>query len=271
MNTSLGGSGRATLHQVASWVPPVARMGYAAKGVVYGLIGWIAVKAGLAAGGAQGTTEALASLTDEQGGRWMLMAIALGLLGHVVWRAVQALLDPEHRDTGAKRIAMRLFYALSGVIYFSLAVTAWQLARGEGGGSGDGQEVWVARLLDQPFGTWMVMAAGLGVIGYGIHQLVKAAKGDVNKRMGASGASTYRGLTLVGRIGTAARGLVLLPIGWFTFRAGRLYSAEETADTGEVLQMLGGGTTLTLVGLGLVAYGVHQVAKAIYRRIDCPA
>ena len=95
MNTSLGGSGRATLHQVASWVPPVARMGYAAKGVVYGLVGWIAVKAGLAAGGAQGTTEALASLTDEQGGRWMLMAIALGLLGHVVWRAVQALLDPS--------------------------------------------------------------------------------------------------------------------------------------------------------------------------------
>ena len=120
-------------------------------------------------------------------------------------------------------------------------MTAWQLARGEGGGSGDGQEVWVARLLDQPFGTWLVMAAGLGVIGYGIHQLVKAAKGDVNKRMGASGASTYRGLTLVGRIGTAARGLVLLPIGWFTFRAGRLYSAEETADTGEVLQMLGDG------------------------------
>ena len=109
------------------------------------------------------------------------------------------------------------------------------------------------------------------MIGYGIHQLIKAAKGDVNKRMGASGASTYRGLTLVGRIGTAARGLVLLPIGWFTFRAGRLYSAEETADTGEVLQMLGGGTVLTLVGVGLVAYGLHQVAKAIYRRIDSPA
>lgn len=270
MNTSLGGSGRATLHQVAGWVPPVARMGYAAKGVVYGLVGWIAVKAGLASGGAQGTSEALASLTDEQGGRWMLVAIALGLLGHVAWRAVQALLDPEHGDSGAKRIAMRLFYALSGAIYLSLAVTAWQLSRGEGGG-GDGQEVWVGRLLDQPFGTWLVMLAGLGVMAYGIHQLVKAAKGDVNRHMGASGASTHRGLTLIGRIGTAARGLVLLPIGWFTFRAGRLYRAEEAADTGEVLQMLGGGTVLTLVGLGLVAYGVHQVAKAIYRRIERPA
>ena len=70
-------AGSATAHRVAGWVPPLARIGYAAKGVVYGLVGWIAVKAGLASGGAQGTSEALASLTDEQGGRWMLVAIAL--------------------------------------------------------------------------------------------------------------------------------------------------------------------------------------------------
>ncbi|MFP7722705.1 DUF1206 domain-containing protein [Lysobacter sp. A3-1-A15] len=269
MDTSIGGNGRAALNEVASWVPPVARIGYAAKGIVYGLVGGIAVKAGLAAGGPSGTQESLASLTDEQGGRIMLMAIAVGLLCHVAWRFVQALLDPEHVDSGAKRVAMRLFYALSGVIYASLAVTAWQLSRGEGAG-GDGQQVWVARLLDQPMGAWLVMAAGLGVAGYGIHQLVKAAKGDVNKRMGASGGHTSRGLTLVGRIGTAARGLVLLPVGWFTFRAGRLYSAEAAADTGEVLHMLGGGTLLALVGLGLLAYGVHQFAKAIYRRIEQP-
>lgn len=270
MNKTIYTSGGAAVRQVAGWVPPVARMGYAAKGVVYALVGAIAIKAGTASGDAGGPTEALASLTDENGGRWMLIAIAIGLLGHVVWRVVQALLDPEHSHTDGKRIAMRLFYALSAVIYGSMAYTAWRLSQGQGTGSGGGQESWIRRLLEQPFGTWLVMLAGIGVIVYGIQQLIKAFRGDVNKRMGYGAAVDRRWLTLVGRIGIAARGAVLLPIGWFIFRAGRLYSAEEAADTGEVLSMLGNGWLLAVVGLGLLAYGLHQIAKALYRRIERP-
>ena len=63
----------------------------------------------------------------------------------------------------------------------------------------------------------------------------------------------------------------MLPLGWFVFNAGRLYRASAAADTGEVLRMLGHGGLLAAVGLGLVAYGVHQIAKAIYRRIERPA
>lgn len=270
MNRSIGASGRAAASEVAGWVPPLARLGYAAKGVVYALVAWIAIKAATASGDAGGATDALASLTDEDGGSWMLVVIAIGLLAHVVWRAVQALLDPEHSGTDAKRIAMRVFYALSGAIYGSLAFTAWDLSQGQSGGSGDGQQVWIQRLLEQPFGTWLVMAAGLGVMAYGIHQIVKAFKGDVNKRMGYGGAVDRRWLVLVARVGIAARGLVLVPVGWFVFRAGRLYRADAAADTGEVLSMLGSGALLGLVGLGLMAYALHQFAKAAYRRIERP-
>ena len=206
----------------------------------------------------------------------MLVLIAAGLLAHVVWRLVQAALDPEHPGNDAKRVPMRAFYALSAAVYASMAYTAWQLARVGRADGGDGTEVWVARLLSKPFGTWLVMAAGLGVIGYGIHQLVKAARGDVNKHMdvahvGSHAAAPPRALTAIGRIGTAARGLVLLPLGWFVFNAGRLYRASAAADTGEVLRMLDHGGLLAAVGLGLVAYGVHQIAKAVYRRIERPA
>lgn len=276
MQPSLRSAGTATAHRVAGWVPPVARIGYAAKGVVYVLLGYIAFKAGLASGEPQGTTGALQSLADERGGHLLLMLIAAGLLAHVAWRLVQAALDPEHPEHDAKRVPMRLFYALSAAIYASMAYTAWQLARVGRADGGDGTEVWVARLLSKPFGTWLVMAAGLGVIGYGIHQLVKAARGDVNKhmdvaRVGSHAAAPSRAVTAIGRIGTAARGLVLLPLGWFVFNAGRLYRASAAADTGEVLRMLDHGGLLAAVGLGLVAYGVHQIAKAIYRRIERPA
>ncbi|MEG3194193.1 DUF1206 domain-containing protein, partial [Lysobacter sp. D1-1-M9] len=117
---------------------------------------------------------------------------AVGLLAHVIWRLVQAVLDPEHREHGAKRVFMRLFYALSAVIYGSLAYTAWQLSRQGQTDGGNGTEIWIARLLDKPFGTWLVMAAGVGIIGYGIHQLIKAARGDVNRRMTTSSATTSR-------------------------------------------------------------------------------
>ncbi len=269
MNRSIQAAGASAVHTVAAWVPPLARLGYAAKGVVFALIGGIAIKAAMASGGAEGHVGALASLADEDGGRVALVVIAIGLLCHVVWRLVQALLDPEHSQTDAKRVGMRVFYLLSALAYGSLALTAWQLGRGERA-QGGGHEVWVGKLLQQPFGTWLVMLAGLGVMGYGVHQLLKAFRGDVNKRMQTGDADKERGIKLLGRLGTGARGLVLLPIGWFVFNAGRHYRASEAANTGEVLKMLGSGWLLAAVGTGLLAYGLHQIAKAMYRRIERP-
>ncbi len=68
MNRSIGAAGVSATRTVAGWVPPLARLGYAAKGVVYALIGGIAIKAALASGGAEGHVGALASLADENEG-----------------------------------------------------------------------------------------------------------------------------------------------------------------------------------------------------------
>jgi len=257
----------AATREVASWIPPIARIGYAAKGVVYLLVGAIAIKSGMASGSPEGSTGALASLVDENGGQLMLMGIAIGLSAHVIWRAVQALLDPEHQGGGAKRIAGRVFAAVSGLIYGSLAWTAWQLSQSGESGSGAGHEVWVGRLLEKPLGTWLVMLAGLGVAIYGAFLIYKGWQNDVGNRMTDAGPR----LRMIGRIGIAARGFVLLPIGWFVFNAGRHYRAEQAADTEEVLKMLGNGWLLGVVGFGLLAYGIYQLANAMYRRIERPA
>lgn len=269
MNHAIEEAGHTAAHTVAKWVPPMARAGYAAKGVVYALVGGIAIRTALAAGGPEGAVGALATLAGEHAGRVLLVVIAVGLGGHVVWRLVQALLDPEHPHAGAKRIGIRLFYAVSAIVYGSLAATAWQLGRGDRAEE-DGHEGWVARLLQQPSGTWLVMLAGLFVMGYGVHQLAKAWRGDVNRHMGTRDAALRRGVTLLGRIGTAARGLVLLPIGWFVLQAGRHYRAAVAADTGEVLKMLEHEWLVAAVGVGLLAYGLHQVAKALFRHIERP-
>lgn len=267
MSNGFAGNAKDHLEEVAGWVPPLARIGYAAKGIVYILIGWLAFRAAAAVGQPEGATGALATLADEQGGRLMLYAIAFGLLCHAAWRVVQAALDPEHPgDDG--RMGMRLFYAMSAAVYGSLAVGAWQVARGGSPGEG-GAEVWVGKVLDQPFGAVLVMVAGAAIVAYGVHQFVKGWRGNVDKHM-APDPRVSRPVHLVGQFGTAARGLVLLPIGWFVFNAGRHYRADEAADTGEVLSMLDRGWLLGIVGLGLLAYGLHQLAKARYRRITPP-
>lgn len=260
------GIAREAARDVAGWVPPLARLGYAAKGVVYLLIGGIAFRAATAAGSPEGATGALRSLADETGGRAMLMAIAFGLAAHVVWRLVQAALDPEHAGRETKRLGMRVFYALSAVIYGAMAVSAWRIARGRPEGGDAGGETWIARLLELPAGRWLVVAAGIGVIAYGLHQLVKAAKGDVMKHL----ARSRPGLRSLGRFGVGARGLVLLPVGWFVVQAGRTYDPSAAGGTEQALQMLDRGAVLALVGLGLAAYGVFQIAKAAYRRIEAP-
>lgn len=267
MNIPGGSTGREAAHEAASWVPTLARFGYAAKGVVYLLIGVIAFRAATAAGSPEGAQGALASLGDEPGGRALLLAIALGLAGHVVWRLVQAALDPEHHEKDAKHVGLRLFFLLSALVYGSLAWTAWQLSRRGGAADvGDGQGLWIARLLEMPAGRWLVMAAGLGVIGYGLHQLYKAIRGDVTRRL----SRTDPRIRTVGRVGVGARGIVLLPLGWLLFSAGRTYGPDAAAGTEGALQMLDRAGLLALIGIGLLAYGLFQIVKAAYRRIPQP-
>lgn len=266
MNILGGMHGERAAREVAGWVPALARVGYAAKGIVYILIGFIAFRAATASGSPEGAQGALGTLADDGFGRIALMLIAAGLLAHVAWRLVQAFMDPEHASQDAKHIGLRVFFFISAVIHASLAWTAWQLSRGSAQQDG-GEGIWVQRLLEVPAGRWLVMAAGLGIVAYGIHQLVKAYKGDVTRRL----SRQDDGIRSLGRFGVAARGIVLLPIGWFVFQAGQDYNPQAAAGTEGALDMLGRGWLLALVGAGLLAYGAFQIVKAVYRRIEPPA
>lgn len=267
MHPQPGTLSRAT-REIAAWVPPLARLGYAAKGVVYLVVGYIAARAAFAAGSPTGAAGALREMLQE-GGRWLVLLVALGLLAHVLWRVVQAVLDPEG-PPGEKRIGLRLFYLLSGIVYGSIALTAFDLFRGRRR-SDDGEEHFVAALLSQPFGRWLVGAIGLAVIAYGLHQLVQAFRGDVAKHLRIGDVQRHRAVVAIGRIGTAARGVVLGIIGTFFIDAARHYDAHQAGGTDDALRWLGQGWLLGAVALGLMAYGVLQLAKARYRRFDTRA
>ena len=72
--------------------------------------------------------------------------------------------------------------------------------------------------------------------------------------------------------GLAARGVVFGIIGVFLVQAGLSRNAEEAGSTGDALGAIGSGPfgqwTLAIVAIGLASYGVYQLVKARYRRID---
>jgi hypothetical protein len=267
---------RGAAHQAAPWVEPLARAGYAAKGVVYVVVGLLAAQAAFGDGGQ--TTDpsgALRTILRQPLGTFLLVVVAVGLFGYALWRAVGAVADPEHAGHDAKRVAVRIGYAVSALIHAGLGVEALRLALSDGGsgGGGSGAEHWTARALGLPAGQWLVGLAGVVLIVVGLVQLREAQSGALRKRLDLSelDATTERLVVRMGQAGLAARAVVFALTGWFLIRAARAANAEEAGGLGEALAELGsanyGPWLLGAVALGLVAYGAWQVVNARYRRI----
>ena len=163
-----------TAQQVTSspWFKHLARFGYAAKGVVYLVAGALSARAAFGLGGA--TTDsrgALVTILSEQFGTLMLALIGIGLIGYVLLRLVQAFMDPEHKGSDAKGIALRIGYLISALVYAGLAWLALRLASGVGATTSNQGQGWIVRLFSLPLGRWLVGIAGLLVIGGGLYQL----------------------------------------------------------------------------------------------------
>lgn len=129
----------------------LARFGYAAKGFVYGAIGILALLAAFNVGGGQttDTTGALQAISTQPFGRILLALIALGLVGYVIWRFVQAIDDPRNKGTDAGGILTRLGYILSGLAYAGVATNAALLAIGSSnsGGGNSKQEMIIFKAI----------------------------------------------------------------------------------------------------------------------------
>ncbi len=257
------------------WVERLARLGYAAKGVVYGIVGLLAAQAAFGAGGKTTDTRgALQEIVAQPFGKFLLAVVALGLVGYVLWRFVQAIKDPENKGTDSKGILQRIGYGISGVIYAGLAISAVRIILGAAGGNSNSTQDWTARLLSQPFGQWLVGTVGAFIIGLGFYQFYKAFTAKFRKELNLTQLSDteHKWVLGISGFGLAARGIVFCVIGFFLIQAARQSDASEARGLGEALQALAqqpyGPWVLGIVALGLVAYGIYMVIQARYRRIN---
>ncbi len=265
---------RRAVRESAPWVQRLARLGYAAKGVVYLIIGVIAADAAFSpAERVQGSQGALNTVLNQPFGKLLLGIMALGLAGYVVWKVVQATTDPEHKGSDAKGMASRVGYLISAVLYGGLTLEAVRMLRGAGGGDQNGAQHWTAAVMDKPFGRILVGLVGLGIAGYGIYELVRAFKSDLAKKLNLEGSAvaTRQRVVAVGRAGMAARGVVFGIIGWLVLQAALTYDPSRAQGLEGALVTLrqapAGPYVMAAVAVGLIAYGAFQLVKARYRVI----
>ncbi|MGH2517629.1 MAG: DUF1206 domain-containing protein [Ktedonobacterales bacterium] len=256
------------------WARALARAGYAAKGIIYLLIGILAIQAAVGAGGAITDQHgALAAIYAQPFGRVLLALITIGLLAYGLWSFCQAFLDVEGKGTDAKGIVTRIGYGVVGIIYIGLGVGAARFDAGLGSAgksSNTSTQDWTARLLKAPGGTALVVIVGLVVLGVAAAMFYRAYKADFSQQLGGGG--TMRDAVIwLGRLGYAALGFVFVIVGLFLIVAAVHHNPSQAQGLSGALDTLArqpfGPALLAVVALGLIAYGLYSLAEARYRRI----
>lgn len=250
----------------SGWIEPLARAGYAAKGVVYLLVGIFAGQAALGSGDTEGSTGALRTLTDEPLGQVFLGIMALGLFGYVVWRLLAAFRNPEDKGTGT-----RVFYVISAAVYGVLGVEAARFALSGGPEAGGGGDHWTSAMASQPYAMLLIGAGGAVLAAYGLYRLYQAWVVDLDDRLDLSAFSpgSARAIIWFGRLGYAARGAVFTLMGGLAVRAALASRPEEAQPMSGILEDLESHPwILAAIGAGFVAYALYTLVRAGYRRID---
>lgn len=259
------------------------RAGWAAKGVVYGLTGVLALFVALRSVGASSSggeeasqSGAISSIAQRSGGALVLYVVAVGLLLYAAWRLISLMLPT---DNDLKGWAGRAGYLVSAITYLFLAWTAFSFARrpGSSGGSENSQDARVEQLtrdlLGMTGGRTLVVVAGLVLIGIGAFFGWKAYDASFESQIepGGTGPVSHSALIKLGRVGWVGRAVMMGLIGFFLVRAAVTFNADEAKGLDGSLRQAAGstiGTILVLIlAVGLIVYGVFCVLSAPRRRL----
>jgi hypothetical protein len=257
-----------------SMIESLARLGYASKAFIYAIVGGLAAAAALNQGGrVTDTSGALRVILEQPFGSFLLILLAVGLCGYAAWRVLDAVRDPEHKGTDTAGLLKRGGSMIRGLIYGGLGLEAFRLVRGRAGASGGEAELWTARIMDLPFGPWLVGIAGAAIAAYGVHEVIGAIRHRLDKDLDLSPLprSIRSAATRVSRLGVGARGVIAAVLGGFLVRAALQRDPSEAHGTREaVLEIANtfqGRWLLAAIAAGLIAYGIDQAIHARCRRI----
>jgi hypothetical protein len=249
----------------------LARAGLAARGVNYAIIAILALKLALGDGGkATNQQGAMRTIAAQPMGKVLLVVLAIGLFGYAAWRLTRAAIG--HGRESSDDTKERVSGAVSGVVYAALCVTAVQILVGSGGSSGHPDKA-AGGVLQWPAGRWLVVLAGVVMVGVAIEQAHKGlarkfCEKSKTEQMG-EGMRTF--FTGAGVFGHLARAVVFALIGYFLAKAAIDFDPNKAVGLDGALAKLGqasfGPLVLGVVAAGLLAFAVYSALDARYRKV----
>jgi len=257
------------------WVERLGRLGLVAKGVLYAVVGILAIKVAL--GGREESPDregALQTIAQQPFGKGLLVLLAVGLAGYALWQLARGLLDREGEGEDPKGLAKRGSAFARGIWYGALAVlTAERVVNAGSSGGGSKEQQTTAGVFDVPLGRYLVYAAGLAFLGTGAFNGYRAVTGKFKKKLKTAEMSDAEeaSATAFGVLGHLARAAVYTLIGLFLLRAAWEFDPKEARGLDgalmELSQQTYGGLLLGAVAVGLMAYALYCFVEARYRRI----
>lgn len=263
------------------WIAILARAGYAARGLVYAIVGLFAVLAAIGAAQEKDTQGALQQIFQQPFGRLMVWMMIVALAGYVLWRLVQAIFDTDRHGNGAKALAIRAGLLASAVTYATLTFYALSLLgvfTDSGGAGGPFRQPPLAEALAGFVGSqWVALGLSLIFAGIAMAHWFKAVTRRYQRHFLADGRIMDL-IHVVSILGLGARGVVFAVISvLFLLRFRRVGETQGSARPGlkEALQFIQdlpfGAWLLAILGVGLVAFAVYSAAEAGWRRVNVEA
>ncbi len=253
----------------------LARVGLVSYGVVHLLVAWLALQ--LAWGTSSESADqsgALSTVAESPVGKPLLWIIALGMIALAVWQALEVLrwrsgwsASGDARTKAVKKSAKAVAKA---IVYAALAVLAIRFATGGGGSSSQQQQSTTAGVFGWPAGRWLIGLAGLVLIGVGVYHVYKGVTKHFLKEIDLAQAppSATRLVTRLGQVGYPGKGIALGVVGALFVWAAVTFDPEKASGLDGALRTIldapFGQVLLTLVALGIAAFGAYLLVRARY-------
>ncbi len=262
---------------MSPWMEALLRLGYLVRGVVYGVIGLLALQAALGVGGTLTDPKgAIAAIGGTPLGGILLYIILVGLLSYGLWGLIRAIVD--NRVTGSKGIVERIGYAISGISYLVLGLAVYNpilggVAPAQNGSQTSQIQQATGTILSKPWGAWVVALGGLIIVAVGLVQISRGLHPGLDKQLKpyALSGSERRWIIRLGRLGLPARGIVFALIGLFLILAAATNNPSQAKGIDGVLASLlhqpFGPWLLAIVALGLIAFGLYSAMSGVWLRI----
>ena len=249
----------------------LARAGLTARGVIYLLIGWVAVLVAIGHSSQEADQQgALQLLAGQPYGLVSLWLLGIGFAAYALWRLSEAAFGVTGEKDGA---GPRLISLARTVVYAGFAYLTFTVISGSQRSQSRRQQDVTATVMRHTEGRWLVGIVGLIVVVIGLVLVFQGARRKFMKYLQTSRMSprTRRVAEVLGMIGTIARGLIFALAGTLVIDAAITHKASESGGIDKALLSLRnqplGEFLLILAGLGLAVFGIYGLCEARWRKV----